>query len=66
MGGVKYVHVLGRVVKGDEGEARGFIGTMQDVTHIKEAELEKEKTEMQLLRAQKTGGAWHVGRWYST
>ncbi len=52
-GSVKYVHGLGHVECDNDGNPVKLIGTVQDVTKLKEAEVEKEKAERRLLQAQK-------------
>ena len=50
---IKYVHVTGHVEYDDDGRPSRIVGTTQDVTDVKKAEIEKEKTERRLLQAQK-------------
>jgi PAS domain S-box-containing protein len=51
----KMVWTLGEVVPvlGEDGNARLFIGTLTDITAQKEAEIEKEELQAQLVQAQK-------------
>lgn len=51
----KVVWTLGEVVPilGDDGKATMFIGTLTDITERKQAEMEKERLEAQLVQAQK-------------
>lgn len=41
------------VVRDLDGEIRGYIGTLRDITEVRRAEKEKAQLEKQLLRAQK-------------
>ena len=50
---VKYVHGMGHVEYDNDGNPVRLIGTVQDITMLKEAELERERSEQKLLQAQK-------------
>ena len=52
-GRVKYIHAMAHTEYGDNGDIVRLIGTCQDITQLKEAEIEREKTERRLLQAQK-------------
>ena len=52
-GRIKYIHVIGYPEYGKDGQPTRWIGTCQDVTQLKEAEIEREETERRLLQAQK-------------
>nr|WP_054699823.1 PAS domain-containing protein [Desulfosarcina cetonica] len=50
---VKYIYSMGHVEYGDDGEPIRIVGTSQDVTQQKLAEMQKEESEQRLLQAQK-------------
>jgi len=50
---IKYVHIIGQAEYDDNGKPVKLMGTVQDVTPLQEAEIEKEKAEQRLLQAQK-------------
>ncbi len=50
---IKYLHEMCRTEYDKTGDPVRSIGTVQDITQLKEAELEKEKLTAQLLQAQK-------------
>jgi len=50
---IKYVHAMGQAEYNDNGKPVRMMGTIQDVSQLKEAEMEKEKAEQKLLQAQK-------------
>ncbi|MCG8473276.1 MAG: ATP-binding protein [Desulfobacterales bacterium] len=52
-GEIKYVHERGRTEYDVDGTPMLTVGTVQDITRLKEAELEKEKTLTQLRQSQK-------------
>lgn len=49
----RWIHVLGRIERGPDGQPLRLHGTIQDITVRKLAELEKTRLESQLLQAQK-------------
>ena len=52
-GRIKYVHERGQSQWNENGQAVRTIGTVQDITPFKEAELAREKLEHQLRQSQK-------------
>ena len=52
-GRIKYVHERGQSLWNEDGKAVRTIGTVQDITPFKEAELAREKLEQQLRQSQK-------------
>ena len=52
-GRIKYIHAMGRVEYNGNNLPIRIIGTCQDVTQLKETEIEKEETERRLLQARK-------------
>jgi len=50
---IKYLHVKANIEYQEDGTPLKTIGTVQDITEIKEVELEKEKIEARLLQSQK-------------
>ncbi len=52
-GRIKYVHERGRTLRNEKNEPARSIGTVQDITALKESEQAREKIERQLLQSQK-------------
>lgn len=50
---IKYIHIMGHIEYNGKNKPFRLLGTCQDVTRLKEIEIEKEKTKRRLLQAQK-------------
>ncbi|WP_319522271.1 ATP-binding protein [uncultured Desulfosarcina sp.] len=50
---IKYIHAIGHIEYNENNQPIRIIGTCQDVTQLKETEIEKEETKRRLLQAQK-------------
>lgn len=50
---IKYVHIQGEAIYNQDGQIHQIVGTLQDVTQVKTAELEQKRFESRLARVQK-------------
>lgn len=52
-GAIRWIHVIGVFKFDEQGKARYILGTTQDITALKELEIEQQKMEIKLQQSQK-------------